>query len=460
MNHKKILTSQERLSALGYSQELNRNLSLGDNVGITMSVISPLMAVFILALSPLRLAGTASIPGMILFSVVAICNGLVLAELISQYPVSGGTYSCIKFTLPTSFSSIAGLALAAQSVLVTASIAMGIATYFQLMFPIFGRYNIGTNFFVVVILIISYFVCIRKIDTSKKIVLTLLSVQLLILGVFIIACLLNSTRSVTEVLTHLLILDNGALKEVGLKTIFISIAPIFGVINGYESSLGLAEETIGESKNVSKAVVISAAGAALLITMTVLASALAAPDLKSYLSAVSPFLYTAEVVMGPLGKIVMSLGVQIASLGALFSVITYYSRVLYAMSRDELFFKPVNVFLSKVSPGENTPFAATGLLIAISIIIAYTSSLESNVAGVGVLVAIIYMFTAFASIANRFKRESEFRTFSMPLFPLPAIIVIATALLVIYVQTPFIKFSLILLFVVGIGLGYKQHKKD
>lgn len=460
MNQNKKLTSQERLAALGYSQQLKRTLSLKDNVGLTMAVVSPLMAVFILALSPLQLAGTASIPGMMLFSVVAICNGLVLAELISQYPISGGTYSCAKFSLPASLSSIVGLALAVQSVLVTSSITMGIATYIQLMFPILEKYNIGMNVLVVLILAISFFVCIKKIDTGKKVVIALLCIQLVIIGTFIIACFMNSSRSVVEVLSHLVMLDNGTLKEVGIKTILISIAPVFCVINGYDSSLGLAEETIGESKNVSKAVVISAAGAAVLITTTVLASAVAAPDMKSYLNAVSPFLYTAEAVMGPLGKIVMNLGVQVASLGALFSVITYYSRVLYAMGRDALFVKPINVFLSKVSPKENTPFAATALVIAISIIVACTASLESTVAGVGVLVAIVYMLTAFASIVNRFKKEGESRSFSMPLFPLPAMVVIVTALLVIYLQTMVLKLGLFVLVIVGIGLGYKQQKKQ
>ncbi len=455
MNQNTLLTSQDRLMALGYTQKLDRNLTLGDNVGVTMSVISPLMAVFILGLSPIRIAGTASIPGMIIFSIIAICNGLVLAELISQYPVSGGTYSCIKFSLPDRFSKIAGLALTVQSVLVTASIAMGIATYFKLMFPIFEQYNISSNFFVVIILIVSYFICIKNIGTSKKILLAILGIQLAILCAFIMICFLNNARSVGEVLTQLFIIENGVLKEVGLKTVFISIAPIFGVINGYESSLGLAEETVGESKNVSKAVVISAIGAALLITTTVLASAIAAPDLEVYLNSVSPFLYTAESVMGSFGKTIMSLGVQIASLGALFSVITYYSRVLYAMSRDKLYFNSLNIFLSKLSKKEGTPFAATSLLIIVSIMIAYTVSLENTVAGVGVLVAIIYMLTAVSSIVNRLKKTDNHRTFSMPFFPIPAILVILTALLVIYMQTLVVKLALLIFLVLGVSLGTK-----
>lgn len=459
MNQRKQLTSQERLSALGYSQQLKRTLSLKDNVGLTMAVVSPLMAVFILAISPMQVGGTASIISMMLFSVVAICNGLVLAELISEYPVSGGTYSCAKFTLPTYLSSIVGFTISVQSILITSSITMGIATYIQLMFPMLEMYNIGMRFLVVIILAISFLVCIRKIDTGKKVILVLLFLQLVIMGVFIIAGFANSSRSVMEVLTYSVMLDNNTLKEVGIKTILISIAPVFAVINGYDSSLGLAEETIGESRNVSKAVIISAVGAAVLITMTVLASTVAAPDIKSYLNAVSPFLYTAEAVMGPMGKLVMNVGVLVASIGALFSVITYYSRVLYAMGRDAFYIKPINEFLSKVSPKENTPFAATGLVIVISMIVASTASLKSTVTVDGVLVATVYMLTAIASIVNRFKNKNESRTFSMPFFPLPPLIVIVTALLVIGVQATALKLGLLALVVVGMGLGYRQHKK-
>ena len=97
-------------------------------------------------------------------------------------------------------------------------------------------------------------------------------------------------------------------------------------------------------------------------------------------------------------------------------------------------------------------------MIIISIIVAYTVSLENTVAGVGVLVAIIYMLTALSSIVNRFKIESKFRTFSMPLFPLPAIIVIATALLVLYVQTLVVKLALIAFLIIGAVIGRTQKK--
>lgn len=459
MNHNEKITSQERLAALGYTQQLQRTLSWKDNIGITMALISPLMAVFVLALSPLQIAGTATIPGMILFSLVAICNGLVLAELASQFPVSGGTYSCARFSLPASFSSMVGLSLAVQSVTVTSSITMGIATYIQLMFPVLENYNIGMNHLVVPILAISFLFCSKGIDTGKKVLLALLFVQIVILGTFIVFCFANSSRSVMEILGHWYAIDNGVLKEVGILAVLISIAPVFGVINGYDSALGLAEETIGDSKNVSKAVIISAVGAAVLITTTVLASAVAAPDMEAYLNAVSPFLYTAEAVMGSWGKMLVNIGVQIASFGSLFSVVTYYSRVLYAMGRDDFFVKPINGFLSKVSSKTKTPIMATGLVVVISVIVSCTASIESTVAGGGVLIAIVYMLTAFASIANRFKNKKESRSFSMPFFPLPAIIVIVTTLLVIYLQTTVLKLGLLVLVILGVGLGYKQHKK-
>ena len=58
--------AQRRLEQLGYKQELNRNLSVTENVVMALSNVSPLMAAFVYALAAFATVGIATAPAAIL----------------------------------------------------------------------------------------------------------------------------------------------------------------------------------------------------------------------------------------------------------------------------------------------------------------------------------------------------------------------------------------------------------
>ena len=78
--------AQRRLEQLGYKQELDRNLSVFDNVVMALSNVSPVMAAFVYALAAFATVGTATAPAALLQGINVLFIGFIIAELGSIPP--------------------------------------------------------------------------------------------------------------------------------------------------------------------------------------------------------------------------------------------------------------------------------------------------------------------------------------------------------------------------------------
>ena len=92
--------AEDRVKELGYKQELKRGLSVPQNVVMGLANVSPVMAAFTYALAAFATVGTATAGGTLLQCINVLCIGLILGELGSVYPVSGGLYSITRYVLP------------------------------------------------------------------------------------------------------------------------------------------------------------------------------------------------------------------------------------------------------------------------------------------------------------------------------------------------------------------------
>ncbi|WP_181995603.1 APC family permease [Clostridium sp. AM58-1XD] len=434
-------------------------MTTADNIILTMSSVSPLMAAFLLGLSPIRIAGTATLSSIVLFSVFAVSNSLVLAELAGTYPLSGGLFSFIQMTLPPVFSRISACIIFLQSVVVIASIALGAADYILILFPFLPQSRMASVMIAAAVLMVCGFVCTRNLASGTATTKILFAVQMGILITYIVSCLCYTRRGIRETVLYPLYF-RGEITAADFGVILAGITPLFCVINGYDASLGLAEETMGESREISKSVIISLLCAVILIGLGIGSSILAAPDLNSYLSDKSPFLYTAQAVMGNTGKLFINTGILTASCGALISQITYYSRVMFSTARDRIWPELLSRQMVKISKRECMPYAATIMITVCTFIVVMTASMEKLVEFVGVLIAFVYLMISLGSIKNRITKPEGYRPFAMPLFPIPAFITAAYCSFVILIQRPFIKVMLAIAIAGGIVLYLFTYKKN
>ena len=430
--------AQRRLEQLGYHQELDRKLSVFGNVVMALSNVSPVMASFVYALAAFATVGIATGSAALLQGVNVILIGLILAELGSMYPISGGLYSIINYVLPKPLVFIAVFTFMIQAFIYPPSIAMGVAQYLQILFPQLPQGMMATSIISAMTLIIALLIGLNSIVTSNRVAKIFLALQMAVIFVFLYICFANPQRSLGDIITNAEMLneDGTGLTPVTFGAILMGIGILCAAIDGYPASLGFSEETKGSCRNVGKAVFISAATTAVIIVLVLIMSMIAAPNLFDFLSSSSPLLYTAESYMGTAGATIINVGIIISSFGCLVVIINYMARVLYTGARDKIWPGKMNDALTKVSGKGKVPWVATILIAAVDCILVFASDIVSLITFGGMAAATVYLLIAIGSINSRIKDKLAARPFKMPLFPLPSIIVIIFLVVAIVSQTP------------------------
>jgi amino acid transporter len=414
--------SETRLQELGYRQELDRGIPVIGNIALTMSNVSPTMAVFLFVLAPLAVTGTATAGGAILLSIGVVFIGLCLAELGSVYPVAGGLYSLVRFVLPRPLAFLVIINFLLQAFIFPPGIALGVAQYLQDLFPGLPQSSFATSGIAALALLAALTIGLRNIRTNAIITGSFLVLELVVLSIFTFSGFSNPAQSLSHLIFSPERLSGSALMPVGFGIVLMAIGATFGAINGYDAALGFTEETKGSSRNVGIAVTISAILTGALITIPVLASLVGAPDLANYLAADSPFLYTARETLGGGITNVMNAGIVIAAFNALILIIIYMARVLFTTGRDRVFPDSVNRFLTQTNK-RKAPWVTVLIISMGSIVLVFASNLIALITFVGVLVASVYLLIAIAAVYSRYREPKLARPFRMPLFPLPPIIV-------------------------------------
>ncbi len=429
------MSAQERLEQLGYKQELSRSLSVGGNVMMTTANASPVMVLFVLAIAPLTVTGTGTAPAALFQGVLVILIGLILAELGSIYPVSGGTYSIVRYVLPKplAFMGIASFVLI--SLVFPPSTALGVAVNVQLLFPGIPQTPIMTSIIAAVVLLLSLVIGLSSIVTSANLTKVLMVLQIVVLLIILGVFLVNTQRGFSDVvLKPQMLSDDGKVETAGISVVLASIGMLFGAIGGYDAALGFSEETKGSCRNIAKAAIISAVAVVVSMVTPIILSMIAAPDLEAYMGATSPIFYVLESYMGVVGLKFINIGILITSFNATIMLIVWQARIIYTGARDDAFPPAIGKQFMKVSGKTQIPWVSTAFICIVSIILVFASNLVALVTFGAILFATMYMLTAISLIISRIKEPDMIRPFRIPLFPVIPIIVILGLIIAIMAQ--------------------------
>lgn len=94
--------------AMGYKQELRRNLSMWTALGLGASIIAAPFGLSTSASFSLVNGGTASyIWGWLFLSIISVCIAASLGEIASVFPTSGGIYVWTAYLAPRRYSALA-----------------------------------------------------------------------------------------------------------------------------------------------------------------------------------------------------------------------------------------------------------------------------------------------------------------------------------------------------------------
>ncbi|KZV37934.1 hypothetical protein F511_17706 [Dorcoceras hygrometricum] len=399
-----------RLHALGYKQELKRDLSVLSNFAFSFSIISVLTGVTTLYNTGLNFGGSVSIVyGWLIAGAFTMAVGLSMAEICSSYPTSGGLYYwSAKLAGPdwAPFASwITGWFNIVGQWAVTTSVDYSLAQLIQVIILLSTGGKNGGGYEAskyVVILIHGGILFLHAILNSLPISLLSFFGQLAaawnVLGVFVLMILIplvaTEKASTKFVFTHFNT-DNGEGISSKLYIFVLGLLMSQYTLTGYDASAHMTEETKNADENGPKGI-ISSIGISILVGWGyILGITFAVTNIPNLLSpendaggyAIAEIFY--QVFKSRYGNGVggiICLGiVAVAIFFCGMSSVTSNSRMAYAFSRDGAM--PFSKFWHQVNKQE-VPINAVWLSAVVAFCMALTS--------LGSLVA----FQAMVSIAT------------------------------------------------------------
>jgi len=341
---------EAHLAKLGYKQELARTWSGFSNFAISFSIISILAGCLTTYGAGIGNGGPVTISwSWPIISVFILIIGFTMSELVSSMPTSGGIYywasklGGARAGFFTGWLNLIGL------IAVTASVAYGCATFFELTFLEWGWYDTFSlnRIFIYFLVILALIALINIFSSHLLAILNNISVWWHVAGAaFLIGVLIivpDDHLSFSQVFGDRFNGSGWDAGSTGGVAFWLAIIP-FGfiltqyTITGFDASVHLSEETQGAANSAAKgiwqSIFYSAVGGYVLLLAVTFAipKVDGAPDYGSI-----PAGGVAYVFDSALGSNWAGLLLFISSCAQLFcatACLTSTSRMMFAFSRD------------------------------------------------------------------------------------------------------------------------------
>lgn len=350
------------LEALGYKQELKRELGGFQNFALSFSIISILTGAVTLYGSGITAGGPrVMLFGWPLVAVGTIFIGLSLAELASAFPTAGALYHWGSILGgPGAGWATAWLNVVGQFA-ITAAIDFGLAEFLA---PLLGFESREAMLVIYALVLLSHAV-LNHVGVKVVAVLNTVSAWYHVVGVVVLVgavMLLAPKQPVTFLL-------EGApeLKGAVLPGFLAGLLQAAWTFTGYDASAHASEETKDAAMAAPRGILMAIIASAVAGYVMLLAVTLAIPSLPEAINAKNPFIYVLTTSMGSVGTALVWLCVAAMWFCGLASV-TSNSRMLYAFARDGGL--PASKHLAKVSARWQTPHVGVWVSVAVAFALA------------------------------------------------------------------------------------------
>ncbi len=388
-------------------------LNVIDMVGVGPFVTLPL----ILA----AMGGQRALGAWLLGALLAICDGLVTAELSASLPEAGGSYAFLREAYGrdrwgrlVSFLFLFQIVFSAP--LSIASGALGFARYAGV--PAKGESFVAALFCLVVVGLL-----FRRIGTIGRFSIVLwagvLATMALVIGVGLPHVSLSAFRFWDAPL-------HPSPEGLGGG---LGVALAFAVYDylGYYNICYVAEEVIEPTKTIPRVIVVSIVLVAVLyVLMNV--SVVSILPMEKAMTSRSAVADAVEAVAG-VGVARVATGlILLTAFGSVFSLTLGYSRVLYAAGRDGNFFR---VF-ARLHPAGGYPTVALSALGGVAALFCFLplGVVLKAIVSIRALVPFVAQIAGALVLRRRFPHAA--RPFRMWLYPLPALVALGLWLFILF----------------------------
>lgn len=357
-------------------------------------------------------------------AVLALCDGLVYAQLGAALPGSGGPYVYLREAYkPFGLGRLLSFMFIFQVILVAPlSIAgggVGFANYLQFYWTTMTP--LQNHLIAAAVCVIMTAALYRHISEVGRLSVVMLAVVLLTVGWVIVAGLFTfSPAQAFDFPPEAYRLDRDLLAKIGA----VSLLAMYNY-GGYNNVCNIGEEIRDPHRTIPRAIVLSIL---LVVTLYVLMSTVILGMIPWQVAKDSPVIASvfiertfSDPAAGRIAAIVMTALILFVTASSLYAVILGYSRIPFAAAREGQFFR---VF-AKVHPTKHFPHVALITIGALSIPFCFFTlgQLVNWLILIQILVQFIWQ-CAGVILLRRYRKDIP-QPFTMWLYPVPALVSLA-----------------------------------
>ncbi len=437
--------------ALNTNSKLERGLSLTQATAINMIDMVGIGPFVTISFVAANLKGPLCLLAWLLGALLAYMDGMVWAEMGAKWPESGGSYVFLQNLFGNKFGKLMAFLFIWQTLiqapLTAASAAIGFSKYFQYLCPLSVLEQKALSGGLILLIIALLY---RNIKSIGKI-----SVILSIVTICTILWLLFSSIGHMDY-SKVLDMSNTDFHFSQLFFVYLGQSSVKAVYSylGYYNVCHLGGEIKKPEINIPKSIFISITGIAILYLsmQTVVIGVLPWQQVAKSEFIVSE--YFEHIYNHSIALVATALILCIA-LASLFSLLLGYSRVPYAAALNGDFF-PI---FAKVHPKHKIPHISLLCIGLLAFIFSLLFKMKDVITAIITMrILIQFVSQAVGVIAWRKLKPHDTRPFSMPLFPLPAIISIVIWLFLLFTSEPQFILGAIGFIALGVILYFVKNK--
>ena len=360
------------------------------------------------------LHGSVSVAAWVLGALIAICDGLVYAELASRFPGSGGTYVYLREAFGASrFGKLFAFLFVWQFIfwapLTLASGYIGFAQYAGYLAPIFGTNQIAQRALAVGVGALTLFLLYRAIPTIARVATGLSVVAVATIVIIAFAGLTHPTVSLATIVPQ-------SFTSVGWLALGSALIYILYDYSGYNEVCALGDEVRDPVRTIPRTIVLSVALVATLYVLLNLGVFSAIPvDLVAKSQSVASLVI--ERTWGAIPAAIVTVLILITAFASTYGLLLGSARIPYAAALDGNFLRP---FAHLHASGKFPDVS----LVALGLIALPATAFLTLDQVINALSAGIFLIQGIGQIAALvlLRRTAPPAPYRMWLFPLPAIV--------------------------------------
>ncbi|MGO9111049.1 MAG: APC family permease [Thermoguttaceae bacterium] len=396
------------------NRQLHRSLGLLQATAMNMSNMIGVGPFLTIPLILATMGGPQAMLGWVLGALLAVCDGMVWAELASAVPSSGGTFEYLRVAyVGTRLGRLLPFLFIWQFILSgpleIASGTIGFAQYATYLLPLSPR---QMQWLAVGIAALAVVLLYRKIESVARFMVGLWVGVILTIAVVLVCGLPHFNASaVFDFPPRAFSFSSGFLLGLGSAMMLAMYDYL-----GYYSVCYIGDEVRLPSRTMPRSILISVFAVAaiyLLMNISIISVVPWREALRSNYVA-SEFM---KRVHGPVGGALMTVLVCWTAFASVFTLALAYSRIPYAAARDGFFFSA----FARLHPRGDFPHVSLLVLGAVAMGASFFSL--DAVISVFVTSRILVQFIAQIAAVARLRRSGAHKPgFRMMLYPLPSVI--------------------------------------